>query len=145
MGSQLTPAPVEDFAPQQTRHKNAVQACCRPAARLHPAGLVHRPGRGDGDLLWRRLSCLLPGEEHMWTSLRLMQPGFRVLADDDDVRGDWTRHPCCSVPCQRWQASKNTRQAAQEPQISIESLDAEGVGSARGSCICVFNCCWMLQ
>ena len=34
---------------------------CRPAARLHPAGLVRRPGRGDGDLFWGRLSCLLPG------------------------------------------------------------------------------------
>jgi len=76
MGSQLTPAPVEDFAPLQKRHKNAVQACCRPAARLHPAGLVRRPGRGDGDLLWGRLPCMLPGEEHMWTSLRLMQSGF---------------------------------------------------------------------
>ena len=35
---------------------------CRPAARLHPAGLVRRPGRGDGDLFWGRLSCLLPGD-----------------------------------------------------------------------------------
>merc|ERR1711890_28119 len=29
MGSQLTTTPVEDFGPWQTRHKNALQACCR--------------------------------------------------------------------------------------------------------------------
>ena len=67
---------------------------CRPAARLHPAGLVRGSGRGDGDLLWGRLPCLLPGQEHVWTSLRLLQPRFGVLADDDDVRWDRTRHPC---------------------------------------------------
>ena len=41
---------------------------CRPAARLHPAGLVRRPGRGDGDLFWGRLSCLLSGTLTNWPS-----------------------------------------------------------------------------
>ena len=42
-------------------------SCC-PAARLHPAGLVRRPGRGDGDLFWGRLSCLLSGTLTNWPS-----------------------------------------------------------------------------
>ena len=42
-------------------------SCC-PAARLHPAGLVRRSGRGDGDLFWGRLSCLLSGTLTNWPS-----------------------------------------------------------------------------
>ena len=46
-------------------------SCC-PAARLHPAGLVRRPGRGDGDLFWGRLSCLLPGALTILTIMTIL-------------------------------------------------------------------------
>merc|ERR1712080_810279 len=44
--------------------------------------------------------------------------------------------PRCPFPCQRWGPAA-TWQAAEEPPISIECLDAEGVSNHGGLHVCV--------